>query len=69
MRLAGGKDVGDAAADGEFAGLVGGIFTRETGVHQQLGEIDRRDILPRLQRQRRRQHAVGGGDAGQHRGG
>ena len=69
VRFAGGKHVGDAAADREFPLLVGRIFAREAGVHQQLGEIDRRDVLSRLQGQRRRQHAVGGRDARQHGGG
>ncbi len=69
VRFAGGKDVGDAAADGEFPRFVGRVFAREAGVDQQLGEIDRRDVLSRLQGQRRRKHAVGGGDAREHAGG
>jgi hypothetical protein len=63
VRFAGGKDVGDAAAEGEFPRFVGRVFTREAGVDQQLGEIDRRDVLSRLQGQRRRKHLVSGGDA------
>jgi len=68
MRLAGGEDVGDAAADRELARLVRGIFAGETGVHQTLGEIERRDVLPRLQHQRRAAHAIRRRHARQQRG-
>ena len=58
LRLAGGKHVDDAAADRELAVLVGRILAREAGVDQQLGEIDRRDVLPGLQLERRAEQPV-----------
>ena len=39
--VTGWKDVGDSAADREFARLVGGIFAREARVHQTLRQVDR----------------------------
>ena len=53
--VAGGKDVDDAAADGELAVLVGRILAREAGVDEQLGQIGRRDVLSRLEIERRAQ--------------
>ena len=58
MRLAGGKDVDDAAADRELAVLVGRILAREAGVDQQLGQIGRRDVLAGPQVDRRRQQPL-----------
>ena len=52
-RVARGKDVDDAAAHGELAVLVGRILPREAGVDEQLGEIGRRDVLARLEIERR----------------
>ena len=59
MGLAGRKDVDDAAADGEFAVLVGRILAREAGVDQQFGQIGRRDVLARTQFERGRQQPIG----------
>ncbi len=61
------EDVHDAAADGELALLVGGIFAAESGVHEQFGEVGRRDVLSRLQIERRGEHALRRRDAGQQR--
>ena len=69
MRFAGRKDVDDAAADGEFAVLVGRIFTGESGVDEQLGEIGRRDVLAGSQIERGGEQPFGRGDARQQRGG
>ena len=67
MRLAGRKDVDDAAADRELAVLVGRIFAREAGVDEQLREIGRRDVLTRLELERRGEQAIRRGDARQQR--
>ena len=53
LALAGREDVEDAAADGELAVLVGRIFAGEPGVDQQLGQVGRRDVLARLEIDRR----------------
>ncbi len=52
-RVAGGKDVDNAASHGEFAVFVGRILPREACIDEELGEIGRRDVLSRLQIERR----------------
>ena len=46
QRFTGGKDVDDAAADGELAVFIDRIFTREPGIDQQFGQIGGVDVLP-----------------------
>ena len=46
-----GKNVNDASADREFAMFVRGVFTSKAGIHQQFGQIRRRDVLAWLQLQ------------------
>ena len=46
LRVAGGKEVDDAAADAELAVLVDRILAREAGVDEQLAEVVRRDLVP-----------------------
>ena len=67
MRLAGGKDVDDAAANRELAVLVGRILAREAGVDEQLGQIDRRDVLARPEVDRGSEQALGRRHARQQR--
>ena len=67
MRLAGRKDVDDAAADCELAVLVGRIFAAEAGINEQFGEIGRRDVLTGLQLERRGEHPLGSRHARQQR--
>ena len=59
LTLSGGKHVEDAAADGELSVFIGRIFTGESRVGQQFGQIDRRDILARLQVDRGVEQAPG----------
>ena len=66
--FAGREDVEDAAADGELAVLVGGIFPRESGVDEQLGQVGRGDVLPRLQIDRRAEQTLRRAHARQQRG-
>ena len=68
MGLAGREDVDDASADGELAVLVGRILAGEAGVDEQLGEIQRRDVLPGTQIERRGEQALRRRDARQQRG-
>ena len=63
LRLAGRKDVDDAAADRELAVLVRRILAREAGIDEQLREIDRRDLLARLQIERRAEKPARSADA------
>jgi hypothetical protein len=65
MRFAGRKDVDDAAADSEFTLLVCRILAGETGVDEELCEVGWRDVVSRLELQRRRLQTLGRGHARQ----
>ena len=56
MGGAGGENVQDAAAAGELAVLVGRVLAVEAGIDEELGQILRGDVLPRLQVHRGAQH-------------
>ena len=69
MRLARRKDVDDAAAAGEFAVLIRGVFAGESGVDEERGQIGGRDVLARPKIERRGEHAIGHGHTRENRGG
>ncbi len=62
-----GEHVDDAAADREFAVLVGGIFAGKAGLDEALRQVGRGDVLAGLQLQGRGQHAIGRRHARQQR--
>ena len=67
VRGAGGENIQDAAAPRELPVLVGRVLTIEAGIDQQIRQILRRDVLPRLQVHRRVQDVPGRADARQQR--
>ena len=67
--VAGREDVGDAAANRELAVLVDRILARESGPHQDVGQLHRVDVVARLELERRRHQRGGIRQPGQERGG
>ena len=57
LDVAGGKDVDNAAANGEGAVLFYRILSREAGVDEEVGQIERLDFRARPDRERRAQQA------------
>jgi hypothetical protein len=63
VRFAGREDVDDSSPDSELAVLVRRVFAGESRIDEQLREIGGRDVLARLQLERRAEQPIGRCDA------